>query len=79
MKLACPAGKNGISHKRFCERMGLNRTTKYYKAQGERESNKHIVELMTKYYTSHPTAGVITMVNMLRLKGIMPITSAYAD
>lgn len=57
----------GIPRKRYCELMGLNRTTLYYKPKGESTEN---LEMMDKYYLDHPTAGVHTMVNMLILAGL---------
>jgi Transposase and inactivated derivatives len=61
----------GMSRKRFCEYMDLNRSTLYYKPKGESEENLYIMELMDRYYLEHPTAGVMTMVNMLALRGIV--------
>ncbi len=63
----CPAG---IPRKRYCELMGLNRTTLYYKPKGESTENLKMLEMMDKYYLDHPTAGVLTMVNMLILAGL---------
>lgn len=51
--------------------MHLNRTTLYYKPKGESEENLLIMQEMDKYYLEHPTAGVLTMVNMLLLLGIV--------
>lgn len=50
--------------------MGLNRTTLYYKPKGESTENLKMMEMMDKYYLDHPTAGVLTMVNMLILAGL---------
>ncbi len=50
--------------------MGLNRTTLYYKPKGESAENLKMMEMMDKYYLDHPTAGVLTMVNMLILAGM---------
>lgn len=50
--------------------MGLNRTTLYYKPKGESTENLKMLEMMDKYYLDHPTAGVLTMVNMLILAGL---------
>ncbi len=58
----------GISRKRFCELMRLNRSTLYYKPRGESEENLRVMEAMDKYYTEHPTSGVKTMVSMLSLE-----------
>lgn len=61
----------GLSRNRFCKLMQFNRSTLYYKPKGESEENLRIMEEMDKYYMEHPTAGVLTMVNMLALIGIM--------
>ena len=50
--------------------MKFNRSTLYYSPKGESAENLDIMEEMDKYYINHPTAGVLTMVNMLVLKGI---------
>lgn len=60
----------GIPRKRYCKLMGLNRTTLYYKPKGEFTENLKMMEMMDKYYLDHPTAGVLTMVNMLILAGL---------
>lgn len=60
----------GIPRKRYCKLMGLNRTTLYYKPKGESTENLKMMEMMDKYYLDHPTAGVLTMVNMLILAGL---------
>lgn len=52
----------GISKKRFCELMNINRSTLYYKPKGESEENLKYMEEMDKYSIDHPTAGVLTMV-----------------
>lgn len=51
--------------------MQFNRSNLYYKPKGESEENLQIMELIDKYYLDHPTAGVLTMVNMLFLLGIV--------
>lgn len=51
--------------------MHFNRSTLYYKPKGESEENLRIMEEMDRYYMEHPTAGVLTMVNMLALAGIV--------
>lgn len=58
----------GISRKRFCKLMKLNRSSLYYKPRGESEENLRIMEVMDKYYLEHPTSGVKTMVSMLSLE-----------
>lgn len=61
----------GISKKRFCELMNINRSTLYYKPKGESEENLKYMEEMDKYSIDHPTAGVLTMVNMFAILGII--------
>ena len=61
--------------------MQFNRSNLYYKPKGESEEcsalplccakNLHVMEQMDRYYLEHPTAGVLTMVNMLSLLGIV--------
>lgn len=60
----------GISRRRYCGLTGLNRTSHYYKRKGEKEENLRIMRKMDEYYQSHPTVGVVTMSNMLRLQGL---------
>ena len=60
----------GMSRNRFCKLMYLNRSNLYYKPKGESAENLHIMELMDRYYTEHPTSGLLTMVNMISLLGI---------
>ncbi len=59
----------GISRKRFCELMGLNRSTLYYKSKGESAENLHIMERIDQLYLEHPTAGVLTMAALLKAEG----------
>ncbi len=61
----------GLSRNRFCKLMKFNRSTLYYKPKGESDENLQIMEEMKRYHTNHPAAGVLTMVNMLALKGIV--------
>lgn len=60
----------GMSRKRYCEYMGLNRSTLYYKKQGETPFNMDVMKRIDELYLEHPTAGVLTMVSLLELKGI---------
>lgn len=59
----------GMSRNKFCKYMSFNRSTLYYKPKGESDENLHIMEEMDKYYTEHPTAGVLQMTSMLTLLG----------
>ncbi|MGN0029062.1 MAG: IS3 family transposase [Marinilabiliaceae bacterium] len=58
-----------MSRRRYCGLTGLNRTSHNYKRKGENEENLRIMRKLDEYYQSHPTAGVVTMSNMLRLQG----------
>lgn len=60
-----------MSRKKFCDYMHFNRSNLYYNPKGESEENLRIMEAMDKYYLEHPTAGVLTMVNMLFLLGFV--------
>ena len=60
-----------MSRKKFCDYMRFNRSNLYYKHKGESEENLRIMEEIDKYYLEHPTAGVLTMVNMLFLLGFV--------
>lgn len=59
-----------MSRKRFCEYMSFNRSTLYYKSKGENVENLQIMDLMDKYFTEHPTTGVMQMTRMLRKDGV---------
>lgn len=41
----------------------------YYMRKGESDENKDMMRMMDEYYQSHPTAGVMTMMSMLRMHG----------
>ena len=56
-----------MSYKRFCEEMQIARSTGYYKPKGESQLNIDIMRHMEEIYMDHPTAGVLTMVNLLSL------------
>lgn len=59
----------GISRKRFCESMGLNRSNLYYKPKGESKENISVMEKIDRLYFDHPTAGVLTMMALLNMAG----------
>lgn len=66
MEASRPAG---MSRKRFCAYMILNRSTLYYKPKGESPENLELMQEIDRYYLEHPTAGVLHMQSMLTLKG----------
>lgn len=47
--------------------MQIARSTGYYKPKGESQLNIDIMRHMDEIYLDHPTAGVLTMVNLLSL------------
>ncbi len=49
--------------------MTYNRTSLYYTAKQESAENIEIMTIMDKYYTDHPTAGVLTMKGVLKMAG----------
>ena len=49
--------------------MTINRTSLYYKPKSENSENVEIMHIMDKYYTDHPTAGVLTMKSVLQMEG----------
>jgi len=56
-----------MSYKRYCEEMQIARSTGYYRPKGESQYNIDIMQHMDEIYMDHPTAGVLTMVNLLSL------------
>jgi len=48
-----------------CHLLGVNRSTFYYRPQGESEENCQIMELMDRHIQEEPTAGALTMQSML--------------
>lgn len=50
--------------------MQVNRSTLYYKPKPEKENDHVIRELIDKHYMDHCTAGVKSMVNMLKDNGL---------
>lgn len=48
----------------------LTRSNLYYTRSGESGENVKAMNIMDKYYVAHPTAGVKTMVSVLRNSGI---------
>ncbi|WP_033408924.1 IS3 family transposase, partial [Porphyromonas levii] len=59
----------GLSRNRFCKYMKLNRSSLYYTPKGESEENLEMMRIIDEYHTEHPTAGVVHLRDMLRLRG----------
>ncbi|WP_167620656.1 IS3 family transposase [Porphyromonas levii] len=49
--------------------MKLNRSSLYYTPKGESEENLEMMRIIDEYHTEHPTAGVVHLRDMLRLRG----------
>lgn len=60
-----------MSRSKYCKYQKLNRSTLYYKPKGESAENLEIMRMMDRYSMEHPTAGVLTMVNMLTIAGMV--------
>ena len=58
-----------MSRSRFCELMRCNRSSFYYARSQESAENLEIMRIMDEYYAAHPTAGVLTMRNVLAMEG----------
>lgn len=61
---------DGLSLRRQCDLLGINRSTIYYAPKGESTQNLEIMQIMDKHILDEPTAGVLTMQSMLKDKGI---------
>ena len=58
-----------ISLRRQCELLGLNRSTAYYRAEGESAMNLRLQEIIDVQYTARPFYGVERMTQHLRRDG----------
>jgi putative transposase len=54
---------------RQCELLGLNRSSLYYKAQGETDYNERLMKLIDEQYVKTPFYGIAKMTEWLRLEG----------
>lgn len=63
--------RSGISERRQCELLGLNRSSLHYKPVGEKPENLEIMRKMDEEYLEHPTKGVEGMVDFLFLLGFV--------
>ena len=53
-----------------CALLDINRSSVYYKSKGENSDNLKAMTLMDLHILDEPTAGVITMQNMLEEHGL---------
>ena len=58
-----------LSIRRQCDLLSINRGGVYYKPKGEKSENLEIMRLMDEHYLDHPTEGVLSMQDYLRLQG----------
>ncbi len=58
-----------LSLRHQCDLLGINRSSIYYRPQGESDENLRIMLLMDEYHLLHPTYGVLQMQDYLCLKG----------
>lgn len=63
-------GYEGLSVRRQCKLLEINRSELYYQPVGESEENLEIMRLMDEHHLEHPSAGVLGMQDMLRYEGI---------
>jgi len=61
----------GLSVRRQCNLVSVNRGSFYYKPLGETEENLRIMRLMDEHYLNHPTEGVLRMRDFLLALGIV--------
>lgn len=69
-KLMINKEKGGLSIRKQCELLSINRSSFYYAPTGESQENIEIMNLLDKHILEIPTAGVLTMQSMLQEKGI---------
>ena len=58
-----------LSIRRQCSMLGLSRGSFYYRPVGEKPENLKMMRLMDAHILEEPTAGVLTMQDMLEEKG----------
>ena len=58
-----------LSIRQQCELLNLCRASYYFKPQGEKTENLEMMSLMDQYILEDPTAGVLTMQDVLEEKG----------
>lgn len=55
-----------LSVRRQCELLAVNRSRLYYRPVAEKPENLHMMALLDKHLTQHPTEGVVSMVYYLK-------------
>lgn len=58
-----------LSIRHQCDLLGVNRSSIYYKPQGESDENLMLMRLMDEYHLAHPTYGVLQMQDYLSSMG----------
>ena len=66
----------GLSHRRQCHLLSINRSSLYYKPIGENEENLSVMRLMDEIHMEDPAHGVLRMQDALAEHGPVSITSA---
>jgi len=61
--------QGGLSIRKQCELLSVNRSSLYYKAQSERPENLQLMRLLDEHYLKHPTEGVLRVQDFLRREG----------
>lgn len=59
----------GLSIRRQCDLLSVSRGSLYFQAKGEKPDNLEMMRIMDEHILEEPTAGVLTMQNMLEEKG----------
>lgn len=60
-----------VSVREQCELLDVNRSSYYFEPKGEKPENLEAMKLMDQHIMEEPTAGVITMQEMLKEKDIL--------
>lgn len=58
-------GYKGLSIRKQCDVLEVPRSSLYYKPKGENQINLHLMEIMDRHLTEHPTEGVVSIVYLL--------------
>ncbi len=61
--------EDGLSIRRQCNLLSVNRGSLYYKPASESMENLQLIRLMDEHYLKHPTEGVLRMQDFLRSRG----------
>lgn len=63
------SAQDQLSIRHQCDLLGINRSSIYYRPQGESDENLQVMRLMDEYHLDHPTYGVLQMQDYLRSIG----------